>query len=232
MVDNRRANEFLDALTSHDLPDVFNPWRQNCDRFDTIESKYIRLQNLGLVIERCLQLEQVDLWIGRDLGWRGGRRTGVAFVDEINIEKYGQSLGIGSLQKATIGKPIQERTATEISNALERVSGNVFFWNVFPYHPHEKDDPFTNRMHTTSERKIGGDLLLKLISTINFRSIIAVGNDASAMVKKIGIDCHCVRHPSYGGKKKFHSQIDSCYNIKPLQSTQTSLFDDSSVLSI
>jgi hypothetical protein len=50
------------------------------------------------------------MWIARDLGYRGGRRTGVPLADDVHLPLVGQLLGGVELQRATKGPLIAERT--------------------------------------------------------------------------------------------------------------------------
>lgn len=149
------VDRFLNDLSSFEAERVFNPWAANCRRVDIDQSFSVRLQNLRTVMSACADANEVDVWIGRDLGWRGGRRTGVALVDELSLHAYARSIDASGLAKATVGPAMKERTATEIHLARARVSKKLFFWNVFPFHPHEQDNPCSNRMHTRSEREVG-----------------------------------------------------------------------------
>lgn len=176
------------------------------------------------MLHACISAESVDIWIGRDLGWRGGRRTGVPFVDELTLTSYAESLGLPSLAKSTKGPPMKERTAFEIHQARARVRSKIFFWNVFPLHPHEEGRPLTNRMHTRAERDFGLQVLELLLSILPSKRLVTIGNDAAAAVEHLGHHFLAVRHPSYGGQRDFHTQIDAHYGIIRGRHEQTELF--------
>jgi hypothetical protein len=53
------------------------------------------------------------LWIGRDLGYRGGRRTGLALTDDVHLSIHVTRWNI-SVQWATTGSMVAERTAAVI----------------------------------------------------------------------------------------------------------------------
>ena len=88
---------------------------------------------------------------------------------------------------------------------------------MFPLHPHEADDPFTNRQHNARERRAGEDLLQALIVLLRPARIIAIGNDAAAAAKRVVniVPVVCVRHPSYGGQTQFLRQIAELYDPVP-----------------
>ncbi|MBO6724858.1 MAG: uracil-DNA glycosylase [Rhizobiaceae bacterium] len=219
-----QVTDFLDYLLSFNSDSAFNPWNQNCTEADNSDSHHVRLQNLQDVLSVCVATNSVDIWLGRDLGWRGGRRTGVPFVDELTLASYAASIEATSLSKATVGPPMKERTATEIHVARARVPTKIFFWNVFPFHPHEEGNPFTNRMHTRSERDFGLEALEMILDFLPFERIVAIGNDAFDAVDRMGHRCLRVRHPSYGGQRDFHAQINTHYGIASVEQGQQELF--------
>lgn len=216
---------FLNQLTAYEAERVFNPWATNCERVDAECSFAIRRENLRTVMYACASANEVDVWIGRDLGWRGGRRTGVALVDESSLDDYALSIEVSGLTKATVGPAMRERTATEIHLARARVSRKVFFWNVFPFHPHEADEPQTNRMHTRRERDAGIQFLKTVLALLPLNRVVTIGNDATHAVQGIDVECCSVRHPSYGGQREFHQQINRHYGVIESTSAQGDLFN-------
>lgn len=216
---------FLNQLSTYRSESVFNPWAANCEHADAENSFSIRRENLRAVLCACAAAKNVDVWIGRDLGWRGGRRTGVALVDEMSLTEYAHSIEIPNLAKATAGPTMRERTATEVHLARARVSRKVFFWNVFPFHPHEMSNAQSNRMHTPRERKIGLVFLEMVLSLLPAERLITIGNDATNALSAASVKCYPVRHPSYGGQKEFHSQIDAHYGLLRTTNTQMRLFE-------
>lgn len=217
---------FLDDLTAYEAERVFNPWTMNCEAVDVDDSCNVRRENLHAVLCACADAEEVDVWIGRDLGWRGGRRTGVALVDESSLDDYAVSIEVAGLRKATTGPAMRERTATEIHLARARVSRKLFFWNVFPFHPHEAGKPQSNRTHTRRERDIGLTFLTTVLSLLPVSRVVTIGNDATHALRSGGVACCPVRHPSYGGQRDFHRQVDAHYGIVGSVIGQTSLFGD------
>ncbi|WP_226841664.1 uracil-DNA glycosylase [Acidithiobacillus ferrooxidans] len=170
------------------------------------------------------QSQDVDaVWIGRDLGYRGGRRTGLALTDDIHIVRHADRWGI-SADRPTIGSAVSERTAAVIWSMLERIEAGIFLWNVFPLHPHDMGSPFTNRQHNVRERRAGEEVLGRLIQLLKPRRIVAIGNDAAMAVARLEslVPIVSVRHPSYGGQRQFMDQISEMYSIIPTQ--QVGLF--------
>lgn len=204
---------FIAELSACGSETVFNPWTMNCELADVEDSFHVRRANLRSVLSACADADEVDVWIGRDLGWRGGRRTGIALVDEYSLGDYAISIEVEGLAKATAGPVMRERTATEIHLARTRVLRKVFFWNVFPFHPHEAGMPQTNRMHTRRERDGGITFLKMVLDLLSVGRVLTIGNDATHALKAAGVACCPVRHPSYGGQREFHRQVNLYYGL-------------------
>jgi len=100
---------------------------------------------------------------------------------------------------------------------LALVPAPIFLWNVFPLHPHETGDPFSNRSHKPHERAVGQELLEELIAMLRPRRLVAIGNDAAKTASRVAgaADVVQVRHPSYGGQRDFVRQVQCLYALKP-----------------
>lgn len=196
-------NRFVDVVAGITLPNVFNPWLEVCPVADRPDAAEIRRSNLAQALERALDMRVESIVVGRDLGYRGGRRTGLALTDEIHLPAFSEMFGGLALSRATKGPIVAERTASMFWEIIACLNTPVFTWNVFPYHPHERGNSLTNRCHTPAERRACQPVLVKLIELLRPARIIAVGNDAELGLQDLGIDCSKVRHPSYGGKADF-----------------------------
>ena len=110
---------------------------------------------------------------------------------------------------------VAEQTAAIVWDILSRVKDPVFLWNVFPLHPHEADNPFSNRPHTPLERKAGEEFLSHLISLLRPRRLIAIGNDAALTANRLFGHGEVIkaRHPSYGGQTRFLAQVAGLYEL-------------------
>jgi hypothetical protein len=159
-----------------------------------------------------MQMDIDSLWIGRDYGYRGGRRTGLALTDDGHVGVHMKRWGLAG-ERVTRGAPIGERTATVVWRMLGQISAPIFLWNVFPLHPHEYGDPFTNRSHNVAERSAGEELLSCLIDLLHPRRLVAIGRDAASSAQQLATNqtVVCVRHPSYGGQPEFERQIATLY---------------------
>ncbi|MBB6521119.1 uracil-DNA glycosylase [Pseudoteredinibacter isoporae] len=208
------TSRFIRALKSYQGDNVFNPYTDVCPVYDRYNANVIRSKNLSNILN-SLQNNDVDaIWIGRDLGHRGGRRTGLALTDEVRFERAEQFWN-ANIKRATKGEAVAERTALNIWNFLERTGENIFTWNVFPFHPHETNTPLSNRSHSSKERDFGLGILENVVALLQPRKIIAIGNDAHINAVKVfdTLPIYKVRHPSYGGEKDFRKQMSDIYKL-------------------
>lgn len=205
------VNIFVTQLSEVSLRDVFNPYRDLCGYHDHSGSPTIRRLNLQLYLETAIACGADSVWLGRDCGYRGARRTGIALTDERHLEILEQHFGINGLVKATVGGSIKERTATEVWKVIREVNARVFLWNVFPFHPFETGNPMSNRRHTTREFNECSELLICLLELIKPKRIVALGADARNRASRLGLQFSSVRHPSYGGQIEFADAIRELY---------------------
>lgn len=215
--------QFVERLSDLSFEDVFNPYADACGDFDRDDAPAIRRTNLKLVLDAAIASKVDSIWIARDLGYRGGRRTGLALTDEAHLNDHSTLYGDLPLARATRGPAMSERTATVIWETLNRVQRPVFLWNVFPLHPHEPGDPQSNRCHTRVERNACRPLLAWLLEKLVPRVIVAVGRDAQFALADLGIEAMQVRHPSYGGQSDFISGIEGLYGLPVLSKSPQQL---------
>ncbi|MGB8286474.1 MULTISPECIES: uracil-DNA glycosylase [Rhizobium] len=207
------TTEFVETLADLSFKDAFNPYSDACGDFDQDDAPAIRRMNLKLVLDAAIDRKVDSIWIARDLGYRGGRRTGLALTDEAHLTDHSVLYGDLPLVRATKGPALAERTASVIWQTLNRIQRPVFLWNVFPLHPHEPGDPQSNRCHTRGERNACRPLLSWLLDVLDPRVVVAVGRDAQLALADLGIDAMQVRHPSYGGQSDFISGIEGLYDL-------------------
>lgn len=206
------SGAILHALTELRFENTFNPYVDRCPVHDTEGAPAVRRDYLTVMLDRAAVSDIDAIWVGRDLGYRGGRRTGLALTDDVHYADHLSRWDL-SVQRPTIGEPVAERTATVIWEILSRLDVPIFMWNVFPLHPHDPGDPFTNRAHNARERRAGVDILMAIIQILQPRRIVALGNDAfNALAGTFGPDqLHKARHPSYGGQTEFLATMNSMY---------------------
>lgn len=219
---------FVQKMAEIALPDVFNPYSDVCDVHDKVGAPAMRRRNLRLLLISAKKLEVDTIWMGRDLGYRGGRRTGLAFTDERHLPMMEQIYPGSESTKTTRSPEIAERTASEIWAVLCLLDKPPLLWNVFPFHPHDHGVPFTNRKFTARELRCVDELNANLISWLKIRRIVSIGKDAASYAKRFGVEVACVRHPSYGGVTEFRRGIGQLHGIdvskRASSSAQTLLF--------
>lgn len=204
---------FVRALSGIKLPNVFNPYSDTCMVYDQAEAPAIRRRNLRTLLIAAQELEVDTIWMGRDLGYRGGRRTGLALTDERHLPEMSRIYPGSVSIRTTVGPEVAERTAAEIWAVLALLDKPPLLWNVFPFHPHESDDPFTNRKFTSRELREVDDLNASLIKWLGIRRIVSIGQDAAAYAAKFGVEVASVRHPSYGGVTEFRKGISRLHGL-------------------
>lgn len=207
----RSLENFIDRIAALKFPHCFNPYVDTCDIFDQRSAPEIRQKNLLRILKALSAAREVDLWVGRDLGYRGGRRTGLALTDEHSLALYATHLKLPALERSTNGPAMKERTAANIYRVLAGVDVPVLTWNVFPLHPHDPGKPMTNRQHSKAEAEVGFEFLQELCVLFPIRNVIAIGNDAASWTWRITSRNFCVRHPSYGGQSIFLDQMAQIY---------------------
>ncbi|WP_454766113.1 uracil-DNA glycosylase [Cupriavidus campinensis] len=207
-----KLHPFVGAVSALRFENCFNPYSDRCEVHDHLDAPRRRAEALSAMLRNAMR-EPVDaIWIGRDLGYRGGRRTGLALTDDVHIEQHAKRWNFVA-ERPTVGAAVAERTAAVIWSILNKIDARIFLWNVFPLHPHEPGDQFSNRQHNAKERRAGEELLQELIRSLKPARIIAIGNDATAAANRIAdaVPVICVRHPSYGGQTQFLAQISELY---------------------
>ncbi len=219
-----KSSDFVEKLRELSFENTFNPYSDRCTAHDLDDAPQRRSQMLLSVIESAMEREIDSLWIGRDLGYRGGRRTGLALTDDIHMRAHVERWGL-SIERPTKGKIVAERTAAVIWSAILQIKVPIFLWNVFPLHPHESDNPFSNRPHNRFECKTGEDILSQLILLLKPRRLVAIGSDAVQTTHRLRTqhDVVQVRHPSYGGQTQFLTQIRELYDLPETMAHKTLL---------
>lgn len=216
-----RAECFVNELSSLSFENTFNPYSDRCDVYDFFDAPQKRRALLLKILGAASNVEIDSLWIGRDLGYRGGRRTGLALTDDVHLSHHGERWGI-KVDRPTKGQIVPERTAAVIWSVLSLITSPIFLWNVFPLHPYEAGDPFSNRAHNFKERAAGEEILFLMIEFLKPKRLVAIGNDAEKTACKISGDLEVikVRHPSYGGQTDFLKQTHQIYKIRRYKQAQ------------
>lgn len=207
------AEDFVAMVSDLSFENAFNPYSDTCPDFDRPNAAVIRRRNLGAALAAAIDREVETVWVARDLGYRGGRRTGLALTDEAHLDAHARLLGVDTLDRSTVGPAVAERTATVIWRMLMSIGQPVFLWNVFPLHPHEHGKPMSNRCHTKAERLACRQVMVTLLDILVPDSVLAIGKDAESALADLGIVADKVRHPSYGGQGEFIDGVSRRYGL-------------------
>jgi hypothetical protein len=218
-----KHHPFVEAVAALRFENCFNPYIDRCKVHDMHDAPRRRAAALSALIEKACVAPVDAIWIGRDLGYRGGRRTGLALTDDVHLDRHAGRWGVPA-ERPTKGMMVAERTAAVIWQVLDNIEDRIFLWNVFPLHPHESDAPFSNRSHNATEREAGQEILRLLIGILHPRRLVAIGNDAALAAERLStanMSVIKVRHPSYGGQTEFLEQISQ---LHPVSTRQSNLF--------
>lgn len=210
----KTSRQFIRALHQLHFDNTFNPYVDRCPIHDYHDAPKKRTRVLTHILNAALQSNIDAIWIGRDLGYRGGRRTGLPLTDDVHTDQHLKRWGVAPV-RTTKGTAVAERTAAVIWSILDRIDKSIFLWNVFPLHPHEPNNALSNRAHNAAERQAGEELLASLITMLQPRRLIAIGNDAAQSANRLTNQHEVikVRHPSYGGQTRFLQQMRTLYNL-------------------
>ncbi len=202
MSDWKSGKQFADMLGGISLPNVFNPYSDVCKIHDLADAPAIRRANLAAILDAAMGQGAAELWVGLELGARGGRRTGLALTDEATLQSCGDYWGISGLQRATSGALVKEQTAKYVWQALPAAKDRVFLWNAFPLHCHQPDS-LTNRGHTRAEVDKVSTILPWLVEVLGAEKVVSLGRGAELAARRTGLRSSYVRHPSRGGGPEF-----------------------------
>ena len=208
--------DFLFVLRAMRFEHAFNPFAERCAVHDGAKASERRAEILLAMLAAAERRGTRSLWLGRDFGWRGGRRSGLAFTDDLHFSQHLAHFGLKAA-RPTKGPPMTERTAAAVWDALRGSEETFFLWNVFPLHPHPPGAPFSNRAHNAAERAAAEAILSALIGLLRPARIIAVGRDAEKAAARIapGVERVALRHPSFGGEARFRAQITALRAAAP-----------------
>ena len=208
--------EFIDRLKELSFDNAFNPYSDRCPVHDLDDAPQRREQMLLSLITAARDRGVDSMWIGQELGHLGGRRTGLALTDDIYFDTHLERWGL-SCEQPTKNPVVAECTAATVWGLLARIQKAVFLWNVFPLHTYKPGNCFGNRSHNPVERKTGEKVLYDLILLLRPGRLIALGNDAHKVIKRVTRrlpyqpEVYKVRHPGRNGQMQFLLEMQRLY---------------------
>ncbi len=185
---------FIKSLASYEGALTFNPWKDTDLRYEVENAPSIRKEQLHDYLSRRVGKAKLFL-IAEACGYQGGHFTGIAMTCErmiLNEHPAVNSLMIlGKEGKRTsrkdspmIAKPTQkEKGFNEPTDSVvwkacldAGLSADEFIlWNIYPFHPHKKDDLLSNRTPTDDELAIGLSYTKELLSLTGSLPLLAIG---------------------------------------------------------
>lgn len=199
----RHLDDHVEALAAQDVAvDAANMYAHGSAFND------VRRRNLRLYLAQMLDLRPRVLLVGEAPGYLGCRRTGVPFCSEHTLMRPPEGVPL-------LGEASGYRLSGEFNTIRKEPSGTIvwqtladtgFFpmiWAAFPYHPHQKGKPMSNRAPRASDLEIGRGFLTTILDMFQPEEVVAVGNHADKTLGALDIPHVKVRHPSHGGKADF-----------------------------
>jgi uracil-DNA glycosylase len=180
-----------------------------CEMFSTSAESYNyqRRTNLRNYLVAMRDLQPALMLVGEAPGVRGCRLTGVPFTSEMVLLE--QMVPGKPMPVTRNDQPVKEATATMVWEAVGNWTRLPVMWNAFPWHPYRPNQPCTNRRPNNKELALGAPFLQEMVRWFEGVRVVAVGNSAELSLKRLGIPCTKVRHPSFGGKTAFSTGLNA-----------------------
>lgn len=205
---SRRFDRFLSDLAAVAVSE--RATNQFSATVGELHGNAIRRRNLRLYFEELEAIGPRMMLVGEAVSYRGGRLTGIAFVSETvmlgGVEtRGGRILGADrGYRKATPGAKLStEASATMVWATIAQIEPLPLLWNAFPFHPFHGGEPDSNRVPSAAELLAGQPFIERLMRLFPIERLVAIGNQASLSMTRLGLEHHKVRHPSQGGKQLF-----------------------------
>lgn len=205
---SRRFDRFLTDLAAVAVSD--RATNQFSTTVGDLHGNAIRRRNLRLYLEELEAIGPRMMLVGEAVSYRGGRLTGIAFVSETVMlsgvdTRGGRILGADrGYRKATPGPRMStEASATMVWSTIAAIEPLPLLWNAFPFHPFHAGEPDSNRVPSAAELLAGQPFIERLMRLFPIERLVAIGNQASLSMTRLGLAHDKVRHPSQGGKQLF-----------------------------
>lgn len=219
---------FIADLQTYQKENVFNPW-QDYDVTSDLgpDSPIIRQQQLQDYLEKRIAKARY-VFVAEAAGYQGCHFTGIAITCErMLLDKHKQitsAMILGHPGKRTSNPAcplmtsnpqreagMNEPTDTYVWGAIADNGLNpleVILWNIFPFHPHQENNLFTNRTPTDEELQEGLLYTKSLLSLCkNSISLATIGKKSTETLAAAGFNAVSLRHPANGGAGKFREQF-------------------------
>lgn len=180
--------------------------------FNQYQDKEI-LNNLSAYLKYLLKYNNHILLIGEAPGYRGCRLTGIPFTSGDVIRNSSHKMFKEIKETIVLYKVVSENTATILWEFLNVNKTVPILWNAFPFHPHKKGHPGTNRKPTALEIEEGKVYLKLICDAFKPKTLCSLGRVGEIILKELfpKEKIMYIRHPSHGGKRDFIKGMQKVY---------------------
>lgn len=176
---------------------------------DTVENPYTCddcVTNLGVYLRALCNLTFSDhLLVGEAPGHKGCALTGIPFTSQKVLKSSDHSFITDLQPSLKVGGNQSEASASIVWGYLEGCVALPAMWNVFPFHPHNKGNPRSNRKPDRAEVATGKPFLEAIMGILCPKTVVPVGDVAAYAFSRLLplVTVTPIRHPSFGGKDNF-----------------------------
>ena len=196
-------NKLVRKLSKTKAPkDAKNPWDFSC------KGNAIRRKNLEGYFAKMAEIKPSVLLVGEAPGYRGCGRVGMPFSSEKLVLSHPFFSDKSTFGIENEGSPMAEASATIVWKTFDSLGFYPLMWATYPFHPHEPNDPFSNRAPRSEEVALGKEFIEDVLSLFEIKHLVAVGRVAERCLTGMGYEVHAVRHPSRGGATMFAKGLE------------------------
>jgi uracil-DNA glycosylase len=181
--------------------------------FNQYQDEEIR-NNLKLYLDYLIRNKHDLLLIGEAPGYKGCRLTGIPFTSGVVIKNTKHKIfkEIGSEIK--LHQVVSENTATILWDFMGNDRPVPILWNAFPFHPHKRGIPESNRKPDVQELAEGKKYLKIVYDIFKPKKLCSLGQVGEIALRELfpTEKTIYIRHPSHGGKKNFINGMLKIYD--------------------
>ena len=163
------------------------------------------LNNLREYFSYLIRNNPSILLIGESPGYDGCRWTGIPFTSGFVVRNSNHKMFGEIGNRIVLKKVVKEPTGTIMWEFLGEDRPVPILWNSFPFHPHDKGNPESNRQPSTSEVLEGLEYLTMVYENFKPKTLGSLGRVGERLLRKTfpNEEVVYIRHPSRGGKNEF-----------------------------
>jgi hypothetical protein len=202
-----KLDRLLHTLQQPSPPHTFNPWRDVDPQTDLGRSAPTeRVARLAAHFSIRARI----VLIGEAAGYQGCKVSGIPFTSErLVLEGKIPRVTASTARLSSRPRPWSEPSATTVWGTLHElgIAEHTVLWNAFAWHPHQTNDPHTNRTPTPTERTAALPILIAALALFPRAQVFAVGRQAQFALEQLNILATPLRHPSMGGATRFRQEL-------------------------